>query len=327
MTRKHASMCCSGKPKSSKDDHKRLPMTCGIRLTPSENSIAIISDDGDFVYKAALSPVDSYTVLLLQLAAAITDACSEQDASTPIGVCIQGHETTANGTIKSLHHPLLEGKPLKRDLQAALNRPVIVASEGQCLASAARQQPRFSDKTTIFALSLDSFVCGGIIVNDHLLTGAHGIAGDWGHVSLPWPVDFELDGRVCICGRTGCLEHFVNLPGLAHDYEMLTGSSLSATEIINQAAKGDIVAESAMQVIEDRIARGLAMVIGLLDPDVIVIGGLLADSQRLFTAVPRKWPGYIRTSQASDILKPVCEDTKTLADTYLIGAAGLKRFL
>ena len=90
MTRKHASMCCSGKPKSSKDDHKRLPMTCGIRLTPSENSIAIISDDGDFVYQAALSPVDSYTVLLPQLAAAITDACSEQDASTPIGVAYKG---------------------------------------------------------------------------------------------------------------------------------------------------------------------------------------------------------------------------------------------
>ena len=327
MTRKHASMCCSGKPKSSKDDHKRLPMTCGIRLTPSQHSIAIISDDGDFVYQAELPSAESYTALLPQLAAAVGNSCSGGDATTPVGVCIQGHETTANGTIKSLHHPLLDGKPLKRDLQAALNRPVIVASEGQCLASAARQQPRFSDKATIFALSLDDFVCGGIIVKDYLLTGAHGIAGDWGHVSLPWPVDFELDGRVCLCGRTGCLEHFVNLPGLAHDYEMLTGSSLSATEIIERAAKGDIVAESAMQVIEDRIARGLAMVIGLLDPDVIVVGGILAKSQRLFTAVPRKWPGYLRTSQTNDIFRPVCEDAQTLSDAYLIGAAGLKRYV
>ena len=302
-------------------------MTCGIRLTPSQHSIAIISDDGDFVYQAELPPAESYTALLPQLAAAVSDSCSAGDATTPVGVCIQGHETTANGTIKSLHHPLLDGKPLKRDLQAALNRPVIVASEGQCLASAARQQPRFSDKATIFALSLDDFVCGGIIVNDYLLTGAHGIAGDWGHVSLPWPVDFELDGRVCLCGRTGCLEHFVNLPGLAHDYEMLTGSSLSATEIIERAAKGDIVAESAMQVIEDRIARGLAMVIGLLDPDVIVVGGILAKSQRLFTAVPRKWPGYLRTSQTNDIFRPVCEDAQTLSDAYLIGAAGLKRYV
>ena len=103
---------------------------------------------------------------------------------------------------------------------------------------------------------------------------------------------YRCRGRLILNWMAGCvyagepaaLSIFVNLPGLAHDYEMLTGSSLSATEIINQAAKGDIVAESAMQVIEDRIARGLAMVIGLLDPDVIVIGGLLADSQRLFTA-------------------------------------------
>ena len=320
-------MCCSEKPKSNKDDDKRLPMTCGIRLTPSEHSIAIISDDGDFVYQTAFPPADGYTALLPQLAGAITDACSASEISSPIGICIQGHETAADGTIKSLHHPMLDGKPLRRDLQAALNRPVIVASEGQCLASAARQQPHLSDKTTIFALSLDSFVCGGIIVNDHMLTGAHGFAGDWGHLSLPWPVDFELDGRVCLCGRTGCLEHFVNLPGLAHDYEMLTGSSLSATEIIDRAAKGDIVAESAMQVIEDRIARGLAMVIGLLDPDVIVVGGILADSPRLFTAVPRKWPGYIRISKANNILRPICEDGQTRTDSYLIGAAGLHKYV
>ena len=320
-------MCCSGKPKSNKDDDKRLPMNCGIRLTPSEYSIAIISDDGDFVYRTALPSAQGYAELLQQLAQVMATPYSASDTSTPIGVCIQGHQTTQDGTIKSLHHPLLDGKSLRRDLQAALNRPVMVASEGQCLASAARQHPEFSDKTTIFALSLDSFVCGGIIVNEHLLTGAHGIAGDWGHLSLPWPVDYELDGRVCLCGRTGCLEHFVNLPGLAHDYEMLTGSSLSATEIIERSAKGDIVAESAMQVIEDRIARGLAMVIGLLDPDIIVVGGILAESPRLFTAVPRKWPGYIRTPQASDILRPICKDGEKISDSYLIGAARLHKYL
>jgi len=326
MTRRHASTCCSGKPKSSRDDEKRLPMTCGIRLTPSEHSIAIISDDGDFVYKAAFPVPGSYTELLSQLASAVGAACSENRVETAIGVCVQGHEHSADGKVVSLHHPLIDGKPLKRDLQAALNQPVLVASEGQCLASAARQQDRLSDKTTIFALSLDSFVCGGIIVDNRLLSGPHGLAGDWGHLSLPWPVDFELDGRVCLCGRTGCLEHFVSLPGLAHDYEMLTGSSLSAAEIIERASKGDIVAESAMQVIEDRIARGLAMVIGLLDPDVIVAGGVLAETDRLFTAVPRKWPGYIRTSQASDILQPVCENGQSLADAYISGAAGLYRY-
>ncbi|MEC7208376.1 MAG: ROK family protein, partial [Pseudomonadota bacterium] len=190
-------------------------MTCGIRLTPSENSIAIISDDGDFIYRTTFPCPDDYTALLSQIASQVSTVCPEQDRDSAVGICIQGHEHTASGTVRSLHDPLIDNKPLRRDLQAVLNRPVIVASEGQCLASAARQQTRLSDRTTIFALSLDSFVCGGIIVDNRLLVGPHGLAGDWGHLSLPWPVDFELDGRECICGRTGCLEHFVSLPGLA----------------------------------------------------------------------------------------------------------------
>ena len=301
-------------------------MACGIRLTPSENSIAVITDDGDFIYKREFPASDSYPELLQGLAAAVLAACTEYETDTAIGICVQGHEYPADGLVKSLHHPLIDGHPLRRDLQAVLNRPVLVASEGQCLASATRQYPRFSGKATVFALSLNSFVCGGIMSGDRLLCGPHGLAGDWGHLSLPWPVDFELDGRECFCGKTGCLEHFISLPGLAHDYEMLTGSSLSAEDIIRQAGKGDIVAESALQVIEDRIARGLAMVIGLLDPDVIVVGGVLSEQQRLFTNIPRKWPGYIRTSLVSDLLQPVC-NAQSADHPYLNGAAHLYKYI
>lgn len=302
-------------------------MNCGIRLTPSENSVAVILDDGDFVYETDRPAPESYSGLLQTLAETVSEACSGQETDRAVGICIQGHEQPADGLVKSLHHPLIDGQPLRRDLQAVFNRPVIVGSEGQCLASAARQQPRLADKATIFALSLGRFVCGGIITGDRILRGPHGLAGDWGHLSLPWPVDYELDGRECLCGKTGCLEHFVSLPGLAHDYEMLTGSGLSADDIISQAIKGDIVAESALQVIEDRIARGLAMVIGLLDPDVIVVGGVLAEQQRLFTNIPRKWPGYIRTSQAGDILQPVCTDKQSAHSQYLNGAAHLNKFI
>jgi len=301
-------------------------MNCGIRLTPSENSVAVILDDGDFVYETNQPAPDRYSDLLQGLADAVSAACLKPETNNAIGVCIQGHEQPTDGVVKSLHHPLIDGHPLRRDLQAAINRPVIVASEGQCLASAARLHPRFSDKQTVFALSLGKFVCGGIIVGEQILRGPHGLAGDWGHLSLPWPVDYELDGRECVCGKTGCLEHFVSLPGLAHDYEMLTGTSLSADTIISQAQKGDIVAESALQVIEDRIARGLAMVIGLLDPDVIVVGGVLAEQPCLFTNIPRKWPGYIRTSPANNILQPLCTDKQDGHHQYLRGAAYLNRF-
>ncbi|MGB2464180.1 MAG: ROK family protein, partial [Candidatus Puniceispirillaceae bacterium] len=245
------------------------------------------------------------------------------DIKLPVGVSVKGHETTSTGLITSLHHPLIAQKTLRRDLQAVLNHSVLVASDGQCLAVAARSILQLDNKLTIFALSLDQSVCGGIIVSDKLLSGPHGLAGDWGHLSLPWPVDYELEGRICVCGRTGCLEHFVSLEGLSHDYELLTGNKLTAENIIKQAETGDIVAESAMQVIEDRISRGLAMVIGLLDPDIILIGGMLAKSERLFTNIPRKWPGYIRSSVNSDILVPLRTSNPCPDHLYLHGAAHL----
>ena len=166
-------------------------------------------------------------------------------------------------------------------------------------------------------------MCGGSIVSDKLLSGPHGLAGDWGHLSLPWPVDYEMEGRICICGRTGCLEHFVSLEGVSHDYKLLTGNKLTAEDIIKRAETGDIVAESVMQVLEDRVSRGLAMVIGLLDPDMIVMGGVLAESEQLFTNIPRKWPGYIRSSVNSSILVPLRTSNPCPDHLYLHGAAHL----
>ena len=228
--------------------------------------------------------------------------------------------------IASLHHPLIAQKMLRRDLQAILNHPVLVASDGQCMAVAAKTRLQLDSKPTIFALSLDHFVCGGIIVADRLLCGPHGLAGEWAHLSLPWPVDYEMDGRLCNCGRTGCLEHFVSLEGLSYDYELLAGQKLTAENIIEQAKIGDIVAETAMQIVEDRTARGLAMVIGLLDPDIILIGGALAESERLFKNIPRKWPGYIRASINSDILVPLRNSHPCPDHVYLDGAAHLSDY-
>ena len=301
-------------------------MKCGVRLGPDECSIAVISDDSDFIFNFSFASADNYSALLFQLESALKQCKKKHDIKLPIGISLQGHETASTGMIASLHHPLLAQKMLRQDLQAALNHPILLGSDGQCMAVAARTLLQLENKQTIFALSLDQTVYGGIIVTDKLLLGPHGLAGDWGHLSLPWPVDYEMDGRVCVCGRTGCLEHFVSLEGLSHDYELLTGSKLTAGDIIEQADSGDIIAESAMQVLEDRIARGLAMVIGLLDPDIIFIGGELGESQRLITNVPRKWPGYIRASVDSDILVTLQNSYPCPHYLYLHGAAHLCDF-
>ncbi len=185
MIRRHANTCCSGKPKLSKGLKRQSPKKCGVRLSPNKTSIAVISDDGDFVYNSSFASADTYSALLVQLESALNKCKKTHDIKLPIGVSIQGHETASTGMITSLYHPLLAQTMLRYDLQAALNHPILVASDGQCMAVAARTILQLGNKQTIFALSLDQIVCGGIIVADRLLIGQHGLAGDWGHLSLP----------------------------------------------------------------------------------------------------------------------------------------------
>ena len=234
---------------------------------------------------------------------------------------MKGHKTPSTGMITSLHHPPIAQKTLRRDFQAALNHSILLASDGQCLAVAARTVLDIENELTIFALSLNQSVCGGIIVSDKFLSGPRVLAGDLSHLSLPWPVDYEMEGRMCVCERTGCLEHFVSLEGLSHDYELLTEHKLTAENTIKQAETGDMVAESAMEKLKDRISRWLAIVIGLLDPDIIIISGMLAESEQLFTNIPRKWPGYIRNSVNSDILVPLRTSNPCPDHLYIHNAA------
>ncbi len=129
-------------------------------------------------------------------------------------------------------------------------------------------------------------------ISGRLVTGQNGLAANIGHISLPWPVDFELDGQICWCGKTGCLTQCISCSGVEADFRRLTSDKASVEQIIQRATTGDFMAESVIQVLEDRIARSLALICNLLDPDVIILGGYLASLDRLYDNIPRKWPGY-----------------------------------
>lgn len=257
--------------------------------------LALISDDGGFVYQSEFSLIDTYHQFLLDVSAQLSKAkqCARFDGY--IGICLPGHLDPQTGLVSTPSLSIINKKPLKSDLQAALNHGIKIANFGHCLAKTASLEAEYQDYQMIFALVMDANnVFGGLIAGGQLINGAHGLCGNWGHISLPWPVDYELDGRICECGRTGCLAHFTSLSGLSYDYQMLTGTSVTADQIISQAHHGDIIAESAMQVAEDRLARGLAMVINLLDPELIILSGLLAKESRIYVNIPRKWPGYVQ---------------------------------
>ena len=300
-------------------------MRCALRLIPDTCDIAVITDDGDFAFEQTITLPSFYSEFLTILA----DILSVADPTGKIrsvGVSISGDYSAQSGLVHCPGTALVNGQSLKSDLQAALNREVWIASHAHMLAIYARQQSEFKDSQQIFSLYLDDEVCSGQLIGDHLVVGANGLAGNWGHICLPWPVEFELEGRECSCGRSGCLCLFVSRQALSLEYQFLSEKSLSAEDIFAAAAQGDIVAESAVQIFEDRMARGLAMIINLCDPDVILLSGRMALASRILVNIPRKWPGYVRGGAAATRLEANVQSDQLLKQACLTGAETLPRY-
>ena len=267
-------------------------MKCAIGLTKNKCDIAVISDDGDFAFETCFFLPKSYSEFLSLLSREISNADPSADVHA-IGVSLASDFHLSGGQIACPSFPLLHGQRLKADLQAGLNRKISIANPAQMLANYAGHRAEYAAARQIFSLYMDDAVLSGQLIHGKLLMGANGLAGNWGHIALPWPVDFELEARECVCGHTGCLSAFVSRTALSQEYQYLSEKILSSEEIFRQAAKGDIVAESAVQIFEDRLARGLAMVINLCDPDIILLSGRMSQYDRLLVNIPRKWPGYI----------------------------------
>ena len=297
-------------------------MRCALRFTHSSYDIAVISDDGDFVFEHSVALPSTYSALLNS----IYDMLKAQDPlgqATFVGVSLSGDCTLQTERLHCASIPLIDGQNLKADLQASLNREVFIASHAHMLAKYASQLPKFKSNANIFSLYLDDEICAGQFVNRALVMGANGLAGNWGHICLPWPVEFELEDRDCACGRSGCLCLFVSRAALSREYLFLSEQELCAETIFAQAEQGDIVAESAVQVFEDRLARGLAMAINLMDPDVILLSGRMSLPKRLLVNLPRKWPGYVRGGAQATKLAAFANAPEKMREYCLRGAAGI----
>ena len=295
-------------------------MRCALRFTRSTYDIAVITDDGDFAFQHSLDLPDTYSALLNS----ICEVLKAQDPSGHakfVGVSLSGEYTSQTERLHCPSIPLIDGQNLKAELQASLNREVFIASHAHMLAKYASQLPEFKSNANIFSLYLDDEICAGQFVNQALVMGANGLAGNWGHICLPWPVEFELEDRECACGRSGCLCLFVSRAALSREYLFLSERELPAETIFAQAQQRDIVAESAVQVFEDRLARGLAMAINLMDPDIILLSGRMSLPKRLQVNLPRKWPGYVRGGAQATKLVMFANSTDAMREYCLRGAA------
>lgn len=221
-----------------------------------------------------------------------------------VGVGIPGAISPATGLVKNANSTWLIGEPLHEDLARRLGRPVRIANDANCFALSEATDGAAAGAAIVFGVIVGTGTGAGVVVEGRIVVGANAIAGEWGHNPVPWPDADEWPGPPCYCGRTGCLETFLSGPGLSRDHERACGVRADAPEIADAAARGDAAARASLERYERRMARGLASVMNVLDPDVVVLGGGVSNIQRLYEHVPRLWTAYVFSDAVRTRLVP-----------------------
>jgi fructokinase len=228
----------------------------------------------------------------------------EVGTTAPVGIGIPGTVSPTTGLIKNANSTWLIGRPLQRDLESALGRPTRLANDANCFALSEATDGAGAAVETVFGVILGTGVGGGIAIRRQILAGANAIAGEWGHNPMPWPTPEEIPGPPCWCGRSGCLETFLSGPAVAADHYRRTRRMQTAPEIAEAAAAGDPECCATLERYMDRLARGLASVINVVDPDAIVLGGGLSSISALYEQVPRLWIRHIFSDRVATPLFP-----------------------
>jgi fructokinase len=197
-----------------------------------------------------------------------------------------------SGLVKNANSTWIIGQPLELDLSAALAREVRCENDANCLALSEATDGSGAGYRVVFAVILGTGCGGGLAIDGRVHEGLHSVAGEWGHNSLPWPRADEVPGPACYCGKSGCIETWISGTGLARDYERATGTPLSGQQVAEAADRGDAQAAAAIQRLEDRIARGFASLVNVIDPDVIVVAGGLSQLDSIYRNVPPLLENY-----------------------------------
>jgi fructokinase len=280
-------------------------MQIGIDLGGTKiEAIALAADTVVAARRRIATPRD-YDGTLDAIAGLLAELERETGRTGSVGVGIPGVVTRATGLVKNANSTWLIGRPLQADLESRLGRPVRIANDANCFTLSEAIDGAGRGRETVFGVILGTGVGGGIAVRQRILDGPNQVAGEWGHNPLPWMTDEErAEAPSCYCGRTGCVETWLSGPGFERDARRLSGTSRSAPEVVRAAAGGDACALHALRRYEDRLARGLAMVINLLDPDVIVLGGGLSNLPELAKSVSALLPVYVFSDAVLTLVVP-----------------------
>jgi fructokinase len=277
----------------------------GIDLGGTKTEIIVLDDLGrERLRRRVPTPRDDYEGTLDTIVALVRDAEGELGEAATVGIGTPGAASARTGRMKNCNSVWLNDRPLREDLEARLERPVRIANDANCLALSEATDGAGAGAEVVFAVILGTGTGAGITVSGRVITGANAIAGEWGHNPLPWPRDDERPGPQCYCGRRGCMETWLSGPGLAADHLRVSGENLDAPRIAALASEGDEACIATLSRHEDRLARGLAQVINLLDPQVIILAGGLSALPGLYTGVPGRWNEYVFSDQVDTRLEP-----------------------
>ena len=288
-------------------------MRIGIDLGGTKIEGIVLAADGTIRERLRVAtPSGPYEESVAAIAAIVRELEARAGRKAHVGVAHPGAISPASGLIKNANSTRLNGRPLKADLERALGREVRLANDANCLAISEASDGAAAGCAIVFGVILGTGVGGGVVIDGKGLVGAQAIAGEWGHNPLPLPRDDERPGPACYCGRAGCIETWLSGPRLHEQFAHRTGRDLQATAIAEAARAGDAEAAAQIELYCDRLARALAGVINILDPQAIVLGGGLSKIEQLYARVPQLWTRYVFSepeSIATRLLPPKYGDS------------------
>lgn len=284
---------------------KAQSLRIGVDLGGTKIEFVALERDGTELYRHRIpTPRFDYEGTVRAIADGVKEMENKLGRTATAGVGIPGTVSTRTGLVKNANSTWLNGKPFDRDLSRALTREVRCANDANCLAVSEATDGAGAGKHVVFAVILGTGCGGGIAVDGRVESGSNGVAGEWGHNTLPWMRSDEFPGPPCYCGKRGCIETWISGTGLEKDYERATKVSLRGPEIVARSEAGEPSALAALDRFEDRVARGLAGVVNLLDPNIIVMGGGASQIPRIYKNVPERLKEYVFGKEADTPLVP-----------------------
>lgn len=269
-------------------------MRIGVDVGGTKIEALAIDNDGKELLRYRVdTPRDDYKGTVEAIVELVRRIEAETGRTGTVGAGIPGSISAKTGLVKNANSTWLNGMPFDKDLSVAMAREVRLANDANCLAVSEATDGAAAGKNVVFGVILGTGCGGGVAIGGKVHPGPNGTGGEWGHIPLPWPKDDENPGPPCYCGQRGCMEMWVSGTGLARDYKHVTGRAATSREIIADFLAGDTDAAAAVDRLEDRLARGMANIVNILDPDAFVLGGGLSHTQHLYESLPKRLSQYV----------------------------------